>query len=1012
MSEQVLTMSSQSPSLDSPIPSDMQTFTFPARPPSTSPGKRSTSPEKHQRTLSQDIQLRSPDKPNHEQLKPNPHPYAIKTTSTALLSRSNSSSSKHAHAKHHYIPSTPPSNSKRHRTSSSVSNIEIPRPLPIPPPSPSPSDSEGGNPHTGPPPAHQPRRLKRSETVFGSPSTPPPPINAPLTLEELPPNPKQWTPSQLSVYLGTALRISGGGPGELPAPVANDIAGFVRQRKIGGRVFLRLTEEELEAYGMNKLWRNALLSASRTLRQNVLKGRIWGVPEDDSGNSAPVSPSASPSRSIQQTPDSKGEDETTPNNRKSVFIQRPVYSSAESSSSTEDLSQLNIPLLPTSISDGTGSARFKSISKGSTRSKGARASRFLASSGFFDPPEKDTGLPGESSPGSFGVQFPGGRYKNGRVKGMAKGFERIASVDESASDEPSPSPIEERGDVLSSPTHSKLLSGQHKTRILKDMELLKTNGRVRTERERRTSLSGSEAGSPTKSRMIVDLPCESPTKMFADEEDAAEDEYGDTIVKTNQTGRAMPTWDFEPEYPTMKRHDTGSSTSSSSSSRPLPMPPGPPPVSLPTPNISAKSPIPTISTFSSNAMSPIPTPPPSAGGVGEEVELTVEELLALEGVGNSVRRKAKGKGKGKDTNRVGVHAWENDDDGEGSAGFVTVKRAPLPVPAHLLSPSLVSPLPPSPPVNQTASPLNLARSPASSSPLPQEMAQSKRVITPIASADRLPSRKITPIPARVISPMRVTTELPPSHNGMGMGGIVHPKPVTVVEREITNSAGADTVGRMEEIVRREAETEREREEEEEREVVVRPLPTPPDDGSPVMAPLTAMNLPQPIAQPLAVLAVKKDAETVLIVQDVNTREQQEVEDEQELRALIADVLKTRAQVEVMRKRLGEVEKSVEELKKEVEEAEAKYDFDTIRPARTSSTPLPEVVEDVATPSATEKAKQLLFSTLGFSDGDFTARTSRYTDPKSITDLPPYLALVSLGVCMVVAKVLLKRRGGR
>ncbi|KAL0060188.1 hypothetical protein AAF712_013035 [Marasmius tenuissimus] len=348
----------------------MQSFTFPvpisSSTPST-PNRRSASPDKdkHQRNSSQDIQRKS----NPEQLRPNPHPYAIKTTSTALLSRSNSASSKHT--KHHYIPSTPPS---RHRTTSSASNIEIPRPLPIPPPSPSDSEGGEGNPHTGPPPSHQPRRLKRSETTTGTPPAPSP-IAAPLTLEELPPNPKQWTPSQLSIYLATALRISG--PGELPAPVANDIARFVRERKITGRVFLRLSEEELEAYGMNKLWRTALLSASRTLRQNVLKGRIWGIPDDENNNSND-SPSPSPQPS--------NEDETTPNNRKSVFIQRqrPVYSSAESNSSIEDL---QLPLLPTSISDGTGSARFKSISKGSTRSKGGRTSRFLASSGFFDAPE-------------------------------------------------------------------------------------------------------------------------------------------------------------------------------------------------------------------------------------------------------------------------------------------------------------------------------------------------------------------------------------------------------------------------------------------------------------------------------------------------------------------------------------------------------------------------------------------------------------------------------------------------
>ncbi|KAG7090243.1 hypothetical protein E1B28_011842 [Marasmius oreades] len=990
----------------------MQTFTFPAKSPSIF-NYRSTSPDKYQQTPSQDVQLRSPEKPDPEQLKPNPHPYAIKTTSTALLSRSNSSSSKHT--KHHYIPLTPPSNNKRHRTSSSVSSVEIPRPLPIPPPSPSPSDSEeNGNLHTGPPPAHQPRRLKRSETVFTS-GTPPPSTTAPLTLEDLPPNPKQWTPSQLSVYLATALRVTGGGPSELPAPIANDIANFMRERKISGKVFLRLGEEELEEYGMNKLWRTALLSTSRNLRQNVLKGRIWGFSDNDSdnGDSSPPPPGLHETSAPSPFP-AKDEDETTPNNRKTIFIQRPMYSSAESGSSVEDLSEsqssspLNLPLLPTSISDGTGSARFKSISKGSTRAKGGRTGRFLTSSDFFEPPEQYTGLPGEKSPAGFGFPPTGDRHAKGRVKGMAKGFERIASVDEGTSDsEPSPSPIEERSDVLSSPTHSRMLSGESKGRILRDMELLKQRGRVKLERERRTSMSSeSEVGSPNKIRMAVDLPVESPTKMYAHEEE--DDHHMVTTVKANHTGPAIPTWDFEP-YPMVKKHDTGSSTSSasSSSSRPLPLPPGPPPASLPPPNLPIKGTV-TISTHPFNITSPMPTPPPSAGGPADD-ELTVEELLALEGAGDSVRRKGKGKGK-EQQKRVGVHAWEDEDDdgeGEGAIGFITVKR--VPTRPNVVSPSLSSPMPSVlSPVNPAALSIPLPKSrAASSSPLAPDMANAKRVITPIVATDILPSRKITPIPPQVVSPMRVTTELPPlSVDGSGMG-LVHPKPVTVVEREVTNSAGIDTVGRMEEIVRREQQIAEQRE----MAAVVRPLPTPPADKSSLIAPLTAITLPQPQPQPQPEgSAVEGKEEQVAVAQYGKTMEQEELEDEQELRALIADVLKTRSQVEAMKKRLGEVEKNVEELKREVAEAEAKYNFDT---PRKSPTPLPEESKDddvAPATSAADKARRFLFSNLDFTPGGFGSPTSRYANPQSVIDLPPYIALVGLGVCMVVAKVLLKKRG--
>jgi len=79
----------------------------------------------------------------------------------------------------------------------------------------------------------------------------------------------------------TALRVRTGETLALPAPVARDIAAFVRETKINGRVFLRLCEQDLESMGVNKLWQSALLSSSRDLRQNVLKGRIWGTSAEE-----------------------------------------------------------------------------------------------------------------------------------------------------------------------------------------------------------------------------------------------------------------------------------------------------------------------------------------------------------------------------------------------------------------------------------------------------------------------------------------------------------------------------------------------------------------------------------------------------------------------------------------------------------------------------------------------------------------------------------------------------------
>ncbi|KAF8885456.1 hypothetical protein BD779DRAFT_1801307 [Infundibulicybe gibba] len=190
----------------------------------------------------------------------NAHPYAIKTTSTAVLSGGSSGS--HSFSSHSYVPPSPspspsrstmglPKSGSRHRYSRSLTS-DLPRPLPAPPSYPSPSPTRRSEFETPPP-----GRTKRADTL---PSFLPP---TPLAVEELPPNPKVWTPSQLSSYLSRALRP------------------FVRKSKITGRIFLRFEEDDLEKYDINKPWRTALLAASRTLRQNILQGQIWGFPPQD-----------------------------------------------------------------------------------------------------------------------------------------------------------------------------------------------------------------------------------------------------------------------------------------------------------------------------------------------------------------------------------------------------------------------------------------------------------------------------------------------------------------------------------------------------------------------------------------------------------------------------------------------------------------------------------------------------------------------------------------------------------
>lgn len=193
-------------------------------------------------------------------ITPNSHPYAIKTTSTGLLTRSNSSSRNIHVSRHYYVPPSPtakkneeavhpprmpPSSRKTHRLSRSLSGVdsfESPNKRPLPTPPPHPSTLPFCEPPVDPEQWVTPRRPKRTETL---PLTVPHPDVTPVKLEDLPTNPKLWTPSQLSSYLTTALRVRSGETMSLPLPVARDVATFVKESRINGRLFLRLCEQDL-----------------------------------------------------------------------------------------------------------------------------------------------------------------------------------------------------------------------------------------------------------------------------------------------------------------------------------------------------------------------------------------------------------------------------------------------------------------------------------------------------------------------------------------------------------------------------------------------------------------------------------------------------------------------------------------------------------------------------------------------------------------------------------------------
>jgi hypothetical protein len=159
------------------------------------------------------------------------------------LSRSNSSGH-NTPSKYFYTPSSgTPSRSptkhaheyRGHRYSTSLTG-ELPSPLPSPFPS----------------PMHLHRSEFESDALFRRPRADTLPTyltdkDSTLSVEpeeDLPPNPKLWTPSQLSVYLTRALRVrSGERP---PERVAHDITSWVRREGVSGRNFLRWTDENLK----------------------------------------------------------------------------------------------------------------------------------------------------------------------------------------------------------------------------------------------------------------------------------------------------------------------------------------------------------------------------------------------------------------------------------------------------------------------------------------------------------------------------------------------------------------------------------------------------------------------------------------------------------------------------------------------------------------------------------------------------------------------------------------------
>jgi len=245
-----------------------------------------------------------PMRPGSTQLtQPNAHPYAIKTTSTALLSRSTSSNAQSANAVHRYVPLSSPSSpsspfhdhrgdgyddsddgereyggararrhsrASRHRYSRSLTDAG-PLPLPVPPgveqsvglgqsqsysgASPKPGMRERAQSFADDGESGETARRRGS---MGPPRTPFSASGFNLVLD-LPEDPKVWTPEDVARYLGRVVRARtmSGGEGTLRPgngghnsneALASDLAAFVREKQIGGRGFMRMSEADLDGY--------------------------------------------------------------------------------------------------------------------------------------------------------------------------------------------------------------------------------------------------------------------------------------------------------------------------------------------------------------------------------------------------------------------------------------------------------------------------------------------------------------------------------------------------------------------------------------------------------------------------------------------------------------------------------------------------------------------------------------------------------------------------------------------
>ncbi|GAA5841381.1 hypothetical protein JCM11251_006170 [Rhodosporidiobolus azoricus] len=96
-------------------------------------------------------------------------------------------------------------------------------------------------------------------------------------LQGLPPNPKLWLPSHLSLYLSHTLSLPTSSTiSATNSLISDDIALFIRHSRLSGRTFLRLRDSDFEELGINVRWRAALGEARERLKKEAVAASEGG----------------------------------------------------------------------------------------------------------------------------------------------------------------------------------------------------------------------------------------------------------------------------------------------------------------------------------------------------------------------------------------------------------------------------------------------------------------------------------------------------------------------------------------------------------------------------------------------------------------------------------------------------------------------------------------------------------------------------------------------------------------